>query len=566
MKNLVKLSVLAGSTALVGTMAQASTDYGPAIWHPLCNANWYTSGYGHKFHVVHDMEGYYASTVAWFDNCTMTSASVHYAVNGVKDATSDAPAGEITQLGVRESQYAWHATCWNKHSTGTEHEGFASNPAWYTEAMYQASAGITKHVCEKFAYAKDRNHVVGHGEKSNGAWVTWANANLGINATCNTHTDPGPYWDWSHYMALINGNNASVVSVSVPGTVGLGKSFTATVVMNNNGGTAWTTAGSYRLGSQDPQDNTTWTGSNRVGLQQDPVNAGANATFTFTCTAPSTAGTYAFDWQMVQDGVQWFGAKATANIVVAAINDASVVSISAPSPVLAGQVFSATVTMNNNGNLAWTSAGNYHLGSQSPQDNTTWGFGRVNLQQDPVNAGANATFTFNATAPTTPGTYAFAWKMVQDGVQWYGATASMNITVNANLVSAIVDNSDAGFSVTGTWSTGTSSTDKYGADYRFHSTVASSLPAQWVANLANTGTYNIYAWWPAGANRSSTAPYVVYYNGGNATVPKNQQTAGGAWNLLGTYSLLAGNNTVKLSTWTTTGFNVMADAIKWQQQ
>ena len=31
-----------------------------------------------------------------------------------------------------------------------------------------------------------------------------------IDATCNTHTDPGPYWDWNHFMALINGAPALV--------------------------------------------------------------------------------------------------------------------------------------------------------------------------------------------------------------------------------------------------------------------------------------------------------------------------------------------------------------------
>ena len=451
MNKTLKLSVIFGGTALLGTVAQASTDYGPAIWHPICNANWYTSGYGHKFHVIHDMEGYYASTVAWFDNCSMSSASVHYAINGKKDATSDAPEGEITQLGVREANYAWHACCWNKHSTGTEHEGFASNPAWYTEAMYQASALLTRHLADKFGYAKDRNHIVGHGEKSSSAWVTWANANLGINATCNSHTDPGPNWDWSHYMALIAGNGSSVVSASFPSSVGVGQGFSATIVMKNTGGTSW------------------------------------------------------------------------------------------------------------------TSAGNYNLGSQNPQDNTRWGLGRVGTTGT-ISPNQNSTYTFNCTAPTTAGSYAFDWKMVQDGVEWFGATSSGGINVTANLASAIVDNSDAGFSVTGTWATGSSSTDKYGADYRYHSTAAVSEPAQWVANLANTGTYAVYAWWPAGANRSTSAPYVVYYNGGNVTVPKNQQSAGGAWNLLGTWAMNAGNNTVKLSCWTGTGFNVMADAIKWQQQ
>lgn len=37
--------------------------------------------------------------------------------------------------------------------------------------------------------------------------------------------------------------------------------------------------------------------------------------FNFPVTAPSTPGTYNFQWQMVQDGVEWFGAL-TPNVAV----------------------------------------------------------------------------------------------------------------------------------------------------------------------------------------------------------------------------------------------------------
>src|ERR1044071_2294274 len=192
-KNLTRTAVALGAVSAV----QASTDYGPAIWHAICNAHWYTSGSGHKFHVIHDMEGYYASTIPYLQQ-SGTTVSIHYCVNGQKDATSDYAAGEVTQM-VRDAYYAWHVLCWNQHCTGTEHEGFASNPAWFTDAEYQASAGLTKNLGNKFGWAMDRNHIIAHGQKSVPGWSAWAGPNLGIDPNCNTHTDPGPYWDWNKY-------------------------------------------------------------------------------------------------------------------------------------------------------------------------------------------------------------------------------------------------------------------------------------------------------------------------------------------------------------------------------
>jgi N-acetyl-anhydromuramyl-L-alanine amidase AmpD len=200
LQTLAKTIVMAASIHL-GAAASASTDYPPALWNPAYSGHWYTTGSGHKFVVIHDMEGYYLSTISYFQRSDI-SVSAHYLVNGLKDNSSDHPAGEITQM-VREAYYAWHARCWNTHSFGTEHEGFVSNPAWFTEAMYQASADLQRHLCNDFSIAKDRNHVVGHDQKRISGWPAYASANLGIDPYCNDHTDPGSYWDWTHFMDLI---------------------------------------------------------------------------------------------------------------------------------------------------------------------------------------------------------------------------------------------------------------------------------------------------------------------------------------------------------------------------
>ena len=209
----VKSIALTIGLSLAATAVMALPEYGNVWRSPSGCTKYYTSGNGHKFCVIHDMEGYYYTAISYLNTCTV-SASIHYAVNGLTDASDNgALPGEITQC-VLEANYAWHALCWNTWMFGTEHEGFASNPAWYTEAMYQASAGLHRHLCDTYGIPKDRNHIIAHGEGQNATWVAWMAANYpSIDASCNNHTDPGPYWNWSHFMDLITGTATNTVPV-----------------------------------------------------------------------------------------------------------------------------------------------------------------------------------------------------------------------------------------------------------------------------------------------------------------------------------------------------------------
>ena len=123
-----------------------------------------------------------------------------------------------------------------------------------------------------------------------------------------------------------------------------------------------------------------------------------------------------------------------------------------------------------------------------------------------------------------------------------------------------VDNSSAGFSASSNWTLATSSTDKFGADYYYRSTAAVSDLATWSANITSAGNYDISAWWSQGTNRAAAASY---HMPDGTTVEVNQQTNGGAWRALGTKNLGTGAQEVGLSCWTTTGFVVVADAVRF---
>lgn len=110
------------------------------------------------------------------------------------------------------------------------------------------------------------------------------------------------------------------------------------------------------------------------------------------------------------------------------VDDATVSVAVAPPPQLAAAATAqVVVTATNTGSTTWTPELGYRLGSQAPQDNTTWGTGRVELP-GPVDPQGSVSFAFEATAPATAGSYAFCWQMVREGVRWFG-TPSMALQI-----------------------------------------------------------------------------------------------------------------------------------------
>jgi hypothetical protein len=101
------------------------------------------------------------------------------------------------------------------------------------------------------------------------------------------------------------------------------------------------------------------------------------------------------------------------------LNDAQFISQTVPSKILAGETKPVSVRMRNTGAATWTTAAAYRLGSQDPEDNVIWGLNQVSLPAATA-PGAIATFQFTIVGPPRLGTYLFRWRMVQDGVAWFG--------------------------------------------------------------------------------------------------------------------------------------------------
>ena len=130
----------------------------------------------------------------------------------------------------------------------------------------------------------------------------------------------------------------------------------------------------------------------------------------------------------------------------------------------------------------------------------------------------------------------------------------------------VVDNASA--SLSGSWSSASSATDKYAADYNFGSTATNTATrtATFRPNISLAGRYDVYEWHPAGSNRSTNAPFLISYSGGSLSIGVNQTLNGGTWRALTTYKQFSAgtNGYVRLSNNTgEASKNVMADAIRF---
>ena len=230
-------------------------------------------------------------------------------------------------------------------------------------------------------------------------------------------------------------NNAQPWAQSVPTQMEVGKRYDVSVSVYNNGESTWTRAQNYTLMSQSPQNNMTW-GLNRVALPFESIAPENGVTFTFQITAPSSPGSYVFQWGMQRETYGSFGpgtSPVTVNVVAPPplVNNAQVVGMTVPNRMITGNTYNVAVIMQNTGTTTWSPGANYRLGSQNPHDNFIWGMHRVALGST-VAPGQSYTFSFPVTAPTA-GAYTMQWGMVQDGVEWFGASAGSPVTVTENL-------------------------------------------------------------------------------------------------------------------------------------
>ncbi|NJQ14003.1 N-acetylmuramoyl-L-alanine amidase [Streptomyces bohaiensis] len=161
---------------------EGEVDHGGAEWIPASGANLRRASRPRDFGidrvVVHMPEATYDVTLRVFQDPSHR-ASTHYVVRSED--------GHVAQM-VRELDVAYHAgnRAFNERSVGIEHEGWADQPEYLTEAMYRSSATLVAGICARHGIPVDRDHIVGHREVPE------------VVRVC-----PGSAWDWDRYIELV---------------------------------------------------------------------------------------------------------------------------------------------------------------------------------------------------------------------------------------------------------------------------------------------------------------------------------------------------------------------------
>jgi endonuclease/exonuclease/phosphatase family metal-dependent hydrolase len=233
-------------------------------------------------------------------------------------------------------------------------------------------------------------------------------------------------------------NSATFVSQSgVPASLLAGQTASVSITMENTGTTIWDPKADYFLGSINPENNQVW-GLARVPLDR-PVQPLERITFTFTITAPSTPGPYNFQWQMLQEFVEWFGTPTpNAIILVGSPDDMAVpVGHTIPDRMSSGTRYLIAVTMQNTGTSTWSRDGGgppdgsqgYRLAVKSGALLPA-GTRFYMMPGDQVSPGETYTFRTTLVPPAGLSFASAEFQMIHEGSGWFGESLTVGVTID----------------------------------------------------------------------------------------------------------------------------------------
>jgi hypothetical protein len=110
-------------------------------------------------------------------------------------------------------------------------------------------------------------------------------------------------------------------------------------------------------------------------------------------------------------------------------DNAQLIAANVPTAMDAGQTITVSFTFRNSGTSTWTQAAGYKLGAVGDAD--PFASPRQLLAPgDAIAPGQQKTFTFDFTAPAAAGSDGTHWRMLREGVAWFGDELNRQVTIN----------------------------------------------------------------------------------------------------------------------------------------
>jgi chitodextrinase len=474
---------------------------------------------------IHDMAVYWISEG---DGTWNEAKSTHVTYTGQNEwvdvylpvgTNSNWPAAHVTQLRLDFDQTS-KSTRWIVDYIRSDHSGTDSTAPTVPTGLAGTAASQTQ-VNLSWTASTDSKGVNGYKIYRGGTQIGTSIGTSYSDTTCTPATTYS-YTVSAYDAAGNNSSQSSAASVTTPDTVAPSTptGLTATAASDTQVNLSWTAS----------TDNVAVTG---YKIYRGGTQIGTSTTTSYSDTTCTSATTYSYTVSAYDAA----GNNSSQSSAASATTPDTVVP-SAPTGL------TATATSTSQIDLSWTAA----------TDNVA--VTGYDIYRDGTFLATVTGTTYSNTGLTMGVTYTY-YVVAFDAAS--NESAQSDAAEETTYI--VIDNSDSGFTASTNWATGTSATDKLGTDYRTRATAAVSDTAYWYFTIPTADSYEVYAWWTAGTDRSTTAPYIVYYNGGSQTVRVNQQANGGTWNSLGTFSFATGSNVVRLSCWTTAGYTVVADGI-----
>lgn len=200
-----------------------------------------------------------------------------------------------------------------------------------------------------------------------------------------------------------------------------------TITVSNTGNTNWSEDAGYELTElADPCGISPGT---HIAIAQGMTVAPAGAyVFTETLAGARFLGPCNLQFQMTHNGVPFGEILSVSPEVVAAVNNAALLSHTLPVTMAPNQGLTYSLTFKNIGNTAWLPSSPHALGVLTSDSCNL--FAQTRFQPSgPILPNKNFNAFVHITPPAAPAECTFTLQMLEESVEWFGESLTHTITI-----------------------------------------------------------------------------------------------------------------------------------------